>query len=205
MTRANSRTTRSTPIPVRFEVFAILISTHARTAAAFMTLTTAHDITSRWILVSITTFAQLLTLFIFYVWGDKMETSDTTCNWLAKILHGNGSFDNGVCTVTINRNNLQATIGNVPYYGINHRISFGIPDINGNSLITGELVLREGEVPNMVGALSRAGIIVSAVDSHWILDNPKLMYIHVMSISNRVAFANNLARILNVVTGHSLS
>jgi hypothetical protein len=154
--------------------------------------------------MNITPLAQVLPLIIFYKRGDKMESSDITCNLLAQILNGRGSFDNGSCTVTIFRNNIQATIGNVPFCEISHRINFGAPDNNGNSLITGELVLREGEVPNMIDALSHVGIIVSAVNSQWILDNPKLMYIHVMSISNRVNFANNLARILNVVTGHPL-
>lgn len=130
-----------------------------------------------------------------------MEESNITCDLIAKILNGKGTFENGNCMVTISRNNIQATIGNAPFQALNHVINFGTPDDNGISLITGELVLLEPEVPNMVAALSNAGIIVSAVHNQWIVDNPKLMYINVISISNRVNFANALTSILNIITG----
>ncbi len=129
-----------------------------------------------------------------------METQ-RTCDFLAQILNGKGKFDNEICTVTIPRNNIHATIGNKPFHSIEHIINFEAPDESGNSLITGELVLLESEVPNMVSALSNAGIIVSAVNNHWIVDNPKLMYINFISASNRVDFANKLARILKIITG----
>ncbi len=133
-----------------------------------------------------------------------MDSRETTCFWIAKILNGKMSYENGVCTVTINRNTLQATIDGVPYHAVRHVIDFENFD-GGNTLITGELALTEGEVPNMVEALSRSGIIVSAVHNQWIVDNPRLMYINIMSISDPVVFANNLVRILNTVTGHALS
>lgn len=130
-----------------------------------------------------------------------MESSNTTCDFLAKILNGKGIFQNGNCIVTIDRNNISATIGNQPFHTLNHVIDFGTPDENGNSLITCELLLLESEVPNMVALLSKSGIIVSAVQSHWILDNPKLMYIYTISVTNRVDFANIMVRILNIITG----
>lgn len=132
-----------------------------------------------------------------------MESRETTCLWISRILNGKASYENGMCTVTISRDDLQATIGGTPFHAVHHVIHFENLDSD-NSLITGELVLNEGEVPNMVEAVSRAGIIVSAVHNNWIVEYPRLMYINIMAIANPVNFSNNLARILTTVTGHTI-
>lgn len=135
------------------------------------------------------------------------ETGETaaTCNFLAQILGGQGTFENGGCTVWIPRGNVSAAIGGRPFRQLGHRIRFEPPDADGNALVTGELLLLEQEAPNMVYALSQAGIITSALQNHWILDQPRLLYAQIMAAANRVDFANKLARILGAVTQPSPS
>lgn len=128
--------------------------------------------------------------------GDKMDAVNNTCDNLAKILNGKGKFDNGICMVTVERHNINATIGNKLFRSLTHMFNFESPDSNGNYLITGEMVLLENEVPEVVSDLTNSGIIVSAIHTHWLFDTPRLVYIHLEAIMNPVNFATKLAQIL---------
>jgi hypothetical protein len=125
-----------------------------------------------------------------------MDLSNNMCDNLANILNGKGKFENGICSVTIDRHDIQVAIGNKPFHSLHHMFNFESPDAGGNYLITGELVLLEKEVSGIIVSLANAGIIVSALHSHWLFDNPKLMYIHVEAITNPVNFATRMAQIL---------
>lgn len=129
-----------------------------------------------------------------------MQETGITCDFLAQILGGKGISENGGCTVEIPRNNFTAAVGGRAFRQLGHRIHFEPPDADGNALITGELLLLEQEAPNMVYALSQAGIITSALHNRWILDQPRLLYADILAVANRVDFANKLARILTGIT-----
>lgn len=129
-----------------------------------------------------------------------MQETGVTCDFLAQILGGSGRFENGGCTVSVPRGNIPAAIGGRAFRALSHTVHFEPPDADGNSLITGDLLLLEQEVPNIVYALSQAGIIASSVGSRWILDQPRLVYAGIVAVADRVDFANKLARILNAVT-----
>lgn len=118
------------------------------------------------------------------------------CENLALILKGKGKQEDGVCTVAIDRKDIHATIGNRPFHSLSHMFHFEPADPNGNALITGEIVLLENEVPEITVKVSNAGIIVAAIHSHWLFDKPKLMYIHIETAMEPVAFAMKMTEIL---------
>jgi len=123
-----------------------------------------------------------------------LEQNDL-CTQLAAILGGDARQEDNVCTVTIRRTNMNATIAKHPMQAVNHIFYFGAPDRDGNTLITGELALLDDEVPKTVDRVTTTGIIVSAVHNHWIYDDPKLMYIHLETYTNPVTFARMMAPI----------
>jgi hypothetical protein len=125
-----------------------------------------------------------------------MNTPNSLCDRLAQILRGMGQTENNICTVTIDRKELSATIGGKPFHSLHHMFHFEPADATGKALITGEMVLLENEVHRMTTDISNAGIIVSALHSHWLFDAPKLMYIHIETIADPVGFANTMAGIL---------
>lgn len=125
-----------------------------------------------------------------------MAFTQTQCDALARTLRGKGKMDGNVCSVTIDRKDMEATIGRRPFHSLHHMFDFEPADEKGNSLITGEMVLTEREVPRLTREISNNGIIVSAIHSHWLFDNPNLKYIHIQTIMDPVTFANTMAKIL---------
>lgn len=126
-----------------------------------------------------------------------MEQMNDLCSQLAEMLAGSGKQEGEVCIVTRNRKDLQVTIANKPFNSHSHMFYFEAPDSNGNSLITGELVLLENEVSRTEKRLTDSGIIVSAIHNHWIYDNPKLIYFHLEANINALNFVRILAPIIN--------
>lgn len=92
---------------------------------------------------------------------------------------------------------IDARIGNKPLTSLHHMFNFEPADENGNSLITGEMVLLENEVYPISNEITNAGIIVGAIHNHWLFDEPKLIYIHVEAVMNPATFANKVSRIIN--------
>lgn len=126
-----------------------------------------------------------------------MDQSGSMCEYLANILGGKGHMEDGVCTVMRDRKDIRATIAGRPFHSVSHMFDFEEPDAEGKALITGEMVFLETEVPRAVSMLTALGVIVSAIHTHWLYDNPKLIYLHIEATMNPTAFATGVARILN--------
>ena len=126
-----------------------------------------------------------------------MDLSAGNSDILAKALRGRGRTENGVCTVIVDREDIDARIGNKPLTSLHHMFNFEPADENGNSLITGEMVLLENEVYPISNEITNAGIIVGAIHNHWLFDEPKLIYIQVEAVMNPATFANKVSRIIN--------
>jgi Domain of Unknown Function (DUF1259). len=119
------------------------------------------------------------------------------CDNLAQIIGGKSKIDNGVCMITVDRRDLNVTIGGRPF-AVSHMFEMQSPDSSGNYLINGEIALLENEVPYIVSSLSNANIIVSSLHSHWLYDSPKLIYVHLVSIMNPEVFITKMAQILKI-------
>ncbi|MDF2570724.1 MAG: hypothetical protein K0R55_2328 [Sporomusa sp.] len=128
-----------------------------------------------------------------------MPIPSLLCNELADILGGTSKNNNGICHVEIPRTDISVTIMGLPSIAAptNH-ITF--ERNNNRSLITGELVFLQDEVPSVLTQLLENDIVVSAVHNHWLLDEPHLIYIHVQSTMEPRNFARKVAEVLNAVT-----
>ena len=77
--------------------------------------------------------------------------------------------------------------------------SFECMDRCGNTLNLGETVILENEIPAFTSALRERGIVVSALHNHWLFDQPRLMYIHFMSLEPPLDFARKIAEAFKVL------
>ncbi len=105
----------------------------------------------------------------------------------------------GVCVVTRQRN-ISATIKGRPTVSplaINALFSFEDLDRSGTALNLGETVILEDEINPFITALRAFGLEVTALHNHWLFDDPRLFYIHWLSVDNPLEFAKKTAAAFN--------
>jgi hypothetical protein len=130
----------------------------------------------------------------------------STCDQFAKILQGEKetSAPKGVCFVTRNRTVIKVkvlgrtTLSKVVFY-----MSFSFEKVgrNGKGLCFGEFVFRQNEVQPFLNALARHGIRTTSVHNHWLLESPRLVYIHWEAIMEPLKFARISSNALDIAMG----
>lgn len=128
-----------------------------------------------------------------------MTKNEILCNELAKILKGHGHTKGNVCTIMRDRKNIDVSILGVKSHSAGNMFVFEFNPDENKTLILGEMVLLEGEVPYIASSLYDQGIAVSAIHSHWLNDKPHLIYIHMNTIMNAHQFARKVAKILSTI------
>ena len=83
-----------------------------------------------------------------------------------------------------------------PSMGVATGINFQ-PTGNGNAAITGDFVLLGSEVNPVMQALRENGILVTAVHSHMLMENPRLYFMHFWANANAVQLAKGLRAALD--------
>ena len=83
-----------------------------------------------------------------------------------------------------------------PSMGVATGINFQ-PTGNGNAAVTGDFVLLGSEVNPVMQALRENGILVTAVHSHMLMENPRLYFMHFWANANAVQLARGLRAALD--------
>jgi len=71
--------------------------------------------------------------------------------------------------------------------------SFESMDAEGNTLNLGETVILEDEINPFMSALRALGIEVTALHNHWLFEEPRLFYMHFLSVEDPIIFASKVA------------
>ncbi len=106
-----------------------------------------------------------------------------------------------VCVVTRQRD-IDATIKGRPTVSplaINALFSFEDLDEEGNALNLGETVILENEINIFISLLRALGLKVTALHNHWLFDDPRLFYIHWLSVEDPLDFAEKTAIAFSVL------
>jgi len=112
---------------------------------------------------------------------------------------GRGGKLNGVVyQVSIPRAEQITEMGHVvpPSMGVATAINFQ-PTGGGKAAITGDLVLRASEVNPVIRALRAHGILVSALHSHMLDEEPRLLFMHFWANDDAVTLARGLRAALD--------
>jgi hypothetical protein len=116
---------------------------------------------------------------------------DTTA--VAQALGIAGKVNGGVYQVSVPRRETIREGGNEipPSMGVATAINFQ-PTGGGKAAITGDFVMRASEVNDVIRALQRGGIEVTAVHSHMLTEEPRLFFMHFWANDDAVKLAQGL-------------
>lgn len=122
------------------------------------------------------------------------------CQQFAHILGGRPHVEHDVCSVERGRPHIQVTIfGRSSHNTLNSEWSFESLDQQGNALNLGETTLLEDEIYPFMWHLQRNGIMITALHNHWLMETPRLFYLHYASVEEPLSFARKVAEAYRVL------
>ncbi|HET9776513.1 MAG TPA: DUF1259 domain-containing protein [Gemmatimonadaceae bacterium] len=124
--------------------------------------------------------------------------SDLDTVAIASTLRVAGKWNGGVYQVSVPRRETITDDGMEvpPSMGVATGINFQ-PTGGGKAAITGDFVLRAGEVNPVIRALGANGIEVTALHTHMLTEQPKLFFMHFWANSDAVKLARGLGAALD--------
>jgi hypothetical protein len=119
---------------------------------------------------------------------------------IARTLRVSGRLNGGVYQVSVPRSERITLMGEEvpPSMGVATAINFQ-PTGEGKAAITGDFVLREAEVAQVMRALRSNGIAITALHSHMVGEEPRLYFMHFWANDDAVRLARGLRAALDVV------
>lgn len=122
-----------------------------------------------------------------------MEDLHSIGEQFAHILGGKLKYIHNGCSVSFKRDFHVQVQGRWSRSVVPVGLSFEDLDNTGYALTLGEIALLEEEVPTFSRSVLQQGLIVSAIHNHWILTDPRLIYLHVQAVEPPLYFANKMA------------
>ena len=124
------------------------------------------------------------------------RTTQTDPRWasIARVFGQKGETHDGYYRINLPRTDLRVHIGTdtlEPGFELASYVGFA-PVGSTDVLAMGEIVLRVDEVPTVIGELRRQGVQTPALHNHLIGEEPRVMYIHVMTRGPAQAVATKL-------------
>lgn len=117
------------------------------------------------------------------------------CQHLASLLGGKASYENGVCTISKNRNIQTLILGRPASSTLNLEYAFQSFSNDGTALCLAEFALLPQEINMVCSVLIRNNIPITAIHNHWLYDQPQIMYLHFLTIDNPISFATKLSEL----------
>ncbi len=139
------------------------------------------------------TFASLL-LLCSVAFAQPSPTTTTDWSPVEKALGRSGKvMPGGVLRISMPRTDLDVRLSGIKLeapFALGSWLAFqGGPD---HAMVMGDLVLTEGELPQVVSRLSAAAIEISAIHNHVVGETPRVMYMHVSAHGDGVSLARSL-------------
>lgn len=137
-----------------------------------------------------------------YVAGE-IANNNSVCRQFARILGGETvASTEDSCAVVRPRPELSPLILGRPYEAA-AMFEYRSPDVDGNTLNTGDVPVLQREVNPFLDLLREGGILVSAIHTHWLSDRPRLIYVHFESVGDPLGFAEAVANAFTALTVRS--
>jgi Domain of Unknown Function (DUF1259) len=112
-----------------------------------------------------------------------------------------GDFKDGVLKVNIPRSDLKVTVDGVATptpFGFGGWVAME-KGASGMDVLMGDLVLTESEVNPVMSALLGSGFEVTALHNHFLLENPRIFYMHVHGHGTAAELASKLKPALSLI------
>jgi hypothetical protein len=117
-----------------------------------------------------------------------------------EILGHAGKINGGVLQISVPRSETIKDAGMTipPSMGVATALNFQ-PTGNGKAAITGDFVLLGSEVNPVIKALRQNGIVVTALHSHMLMEEPRLFFMHFWANDDAVKLAKGLRSALDQI------
>ena len=110
-----------------------------------------------------------------------------------------GSVTGGVYKISYPRSDLKVKIGDFNVApGLALGTWVGIIDIGGHTMMMGDLVVLDSEVPKVVNKLVEENLEITAIHNHLINETPTVKYIHYHGMGDAVKLAQEIKAVLQV-------
>ena len=110
-----------------------------------------------------------------------------------------GSVTGGVYKISYPRSDLKVKIGDFNVApGLALGTWVGIIDIAGHTMMMGDLVVLDSEVPKVVNKLMEENLEITAIHNHLINETPTVKYIHYHGMGDAVKLAQEIKAVLQV-------
>lgn len=112
---------------------------------------------------------------------------------LEKILGSPGQMQEGALVFRFPRGDIKVTIdGELMPTALGFTAWTAFKDMGSETMIMGDLVLLETEVNPVISALATANIQVTALHNHFIVDQPRIMFMHISGMGKADDLATGL-------------
>lgn len=137
-----------------------------------------------------------LLLFIFSL--QIVKAQPTSWNSVEQIIGTKGETQNDILKINFLRSDLNVKINDIPIdpeLAANSWVAFR--PMGNETMIMGELTLKENEVEPVISALVKNGFDISALHNLFIGDSPRILDLHFESKGNAIELARKFKNILN--------
>jgi hypothetical protein len=116
-----------------------------------------------------------------------------------------GTVQGGVYKITFPRSDIKVTIGDFPVApGLALTCWIGFIKMGHTSMMMGDLVLQDAEVPKAVAEIVKQNLQVTAIHNHVVMETPAIKYIHFSGEGDALQLAQQIKNVL-AVTGTPLT
>ncbi len=117
---------------------------------------------------------------------------------IEKILGAKGQIQDGAWIVRFPRNDLKVTIaGETMPIALGFVSWAAFMDMEGKTMLMGDLVLLEKEVNPVITALEENGMEITALHNHFCWETPRIMFMHIGAMGPKTALAKGLRQALD--------
>ena len=127
-------------------------------------------------------------------------TSQGSSNWqsMEKTMGRPGVEQGDMLKITFPRTDLNVTVNGIPLEpGLALTTWFAFKPMPKGTIVMGDMVLLDEEVPKVLSELVKGGFEVSAIHNHLLNESPSMKHIHISGHGSRVNLAQSLKVLLS--------
>lgn len=128
-------------------------------------------------------------------------TGKTDWTELDKVFGKKGNLNGDIYKITFPRNDLNVVYDNKkiePALAFTSWIAF--MDMSSMTMMMGDLVLQDNEVPSVEKKLASDGILITAIHNHLSGESPDIKYIHYSAMGDAVTLAKEIKEVLSLTS-----
>jgi hypothetical protein len=135
---------------------------------------------------------------LIFLFGAVTASNADEFDQIEKTLGAKGHVQEGALLLRFPRSDISVTIRGEPVLTSLGFVSWTAwKSMGDNTLLIGDLVLLESEVNPVISALESSHVTVAALDTHFMGEQPRIMYMHIEGVGRGVKLARGIKAALS--------